>query len=162
MPPSSAYVKPLPKSISRFASSESELWRFRITGIPCLNLSAICCASLKLRGSTRWTRTELGPGSASTTARRPHVARLGIRPVVEVTGASTRREPAHVRPLGIRALHVLVGEVALVVPVLFLGDPEVDERLVPDVSKAHAGLMLSACADNSASPARQVSRRRGP
>src|SRR5579884_1392947 len=86
----------------------------------------------------------LGPQDARP--RRSHVAGLGIGPVVEVTGASTRRESAHVRPLGIRALHVLVGEVALVVPVLFLGDAEVDERLVPDIAEAHAEIVTPATA----------------
>src|ERR671939_1437350 len=36
MPPFSAYVSPLVKSISRFDSSASAPCRFRITGIPCL------------------------------------------------------------------------------------------------------------------------------
>src|SRR5262245_11689117 len=66
MPPSSAYVSPLAKSIRRFDSSASALCRLRITGIECLNLSAICCASLKLRGRTRCTRTE--PGLFGTAA----------------------------------------------------------------------------------------------
>src|SRR4051812_38361712 len=57
MLPSSAYVRPLAKSISRFESSLSALWRLRITGTESLNLSAICCASLKLRGSTRCALT---------------------------------------------------------------------------------------------------------
>src|SRR6478752_5841672 len=47
IPPLSAYVRPLVKSISRFDSSPSAFCRFRITGIPCLNRSAICWASLK-------------------------------------------------------------------------------------------------------------------
>src|SRR6476620_3972751 len=59
MLPLSAYVRPLAKSISRFESSLSALCRFRITGTESLNLSAICCASLKLRGSTRCTLTLL-------------------------------------------------------------------------------------------------------
>src|ERR671937_2160520 len=60
MPPFSAYVSPLAKSMRRFDSSWSAPWRLRITGMPSLNLSAICCASLKLRGRTRWTRTDAG------------------------------------------------------------------------------------------------------
>src|ERR671934_2593992 len=71
MPPSRAYVRPLAKSINRFESSWSEPWRLRITGIASLNLSAICWASLKLRGTTRWTRTDgtgVGRGICSTSA----------------------------------------------------------------------------------------------
>src|ERR671934_2785460 len=68
MPPFSAYVRPLAKSINRLESSWSAPWRLRITGMPSLNLSAICCASLKLRGRTRWTRTEAG--MLSTPRRR--------------------------------------------------------------------------------------------
>src|SRR5437667_211020 len=60
MPPSSAYVRPLAKSISRFDSSLSADWRLRITGTPFLNRSASCCASLKLRGRIRWTREAPG------------------------------------------------------------------------------------------------------
>src|ERR687883_1148202 len=79
MPPFRAYVRPLAKSIRRFESSWSAPWRLRMTGTPSLNLSAICCASLKLRGRTRWTRTEAGtlssprrrgPGAARSTAVR--------------------------------------------------------------------------------------------
>src|SRR5437868_11523143 len=70
MPPSSAYVRPLAKSMSRFASSWSAPWRLRMTGMPSLKRSAICCASLKLRGRTRWTRTAPGPGTLSTPRRR--------------------------------------------------------------------------------------------
>src|SRR5581483_4247145 len=66
IPPSIALVRPLPKSMSRFASSWSEPCRLRMTGIPSLKRSAICWASLKLRGSTRWTRTGPGLGTLST------------------------------------------------------------------------------------------------
>src|ERR671929_287533 len=81
MPPLRAYVRPLVKSISRFESSPSAPWRLRITGIPSLNLSAICCASLKLRGSTRWTRTALG--TLSTPRRR------GRRTAVRSSGSGS-------------------------------------------------------------------------
>src|SRR5206468_4598943 len=39
-----------------------------------------------------------------------------------------RSQPADVRPLRIAALDVLVRDVAVLVPVLFLGDAEVDQR----------------------------------
>src|SRR3954471_1333041 len=71
MPPSRAYVRPLVKSIRRLESSWSAPCRLRITGIASLNLSAICCASLKLRGITRCTCTEGIPrtgGAAGSTA----------------------------------------------------------------------------------------------
>src|SRR5437588_966185 len=62
---------------------------------------------------------------------------VGIGPVVEIAPAA-RCEPAHVRPLGVGPLELLVREVALLVPLLVLfGDPEVDEGPVPDVGKAH-------------------------
>src|SRR3954453_2229262 len=69
MPPSRAYVRPLAKSISRFDRSWSDVCRFRITGIESLNLSAICCASLKLLGTTRCIRTDAGLGTAATRGR---------------------------------------------------------------------------------------------
>src|SRR6266850_6145312 len=69
MPPFNAYVRPLAKSISRFDSSVSALCRLRITGIPCLYRSAICCASLKLRGRTRCTLTLPALGTASICGR---------------------------------------------------------------------------------------------
>src|SRR6185437_7530316 len=46
-------------------------------------------------------------------------------------------EAADVRPLGVCTLKLLVGEVPVLVPVLLLGDAEVDEGLVPDVGEAH-------------------------
>src|SRR5207253_2151425 len=76
MPPFSAYVSPLAKSISRLESSASALCRLRMTGIPCLKRSAICCASLKLRGSTRCTRTLDGVGTASMRGTRDSAARV--------------------------------------------------------------------------------------
>ena len=56
--------------------------------------------------------------------------------------APPRSEPADVRPLGVGALELLVGEVAVLVPLLLLGDAEVDEGLVPDVGEAHASGMV--------------------
>src|SRR5581483_3988432 len=69
MPPSSAYVSPLAKSMRRFERSWSEPCRLRITGTPSLKRSAICWASLKLRGRTRCTLTE-GLGIDSTPRSR--------------------------------------------------------------------------------------------
>jgi len=58
--------------------------------------------------------------------------------VVELVAAAARAQPADVRPVGVGALQLLVGEVAVLVPIVFLGDPEIDEGLVPDVCEAHA------------------------
>src|SRR5215212_7831873 len=79
MPPSSAYVRPEAKSISRFERSVSVLWRFRMTGTASLNWSAICWASLKLLGITRCTWMSpprpppppLPPTDRSTRVSRP-------------------------------------------------------------------------------------------
>ena len=51
--------------------------------------------------------------------------------------AAPVRQPPHVRALGVDPLELLVGEVAVLVPVLLLGDAEVDERPVPDVGEGH-------------------------
>src|SRR5215216_1669143 len=70
---------------------------------------------------------------------------LGVRvgPVVEVLLPAPRSEPAHVRPLAVGAPQLLLGEVAVLVPVvLLLGDAEVDERSVPNVCKSHGFGML--------------------
>src|ERR1035437_1989907 len=63
--------------MSRLDRSVSELWRFRITGIESLNLSAICWASLKDLGTTRCTRTSPLPRATglSTDAERPRPLR---------------------------------------------------------------------------------------
>ena len=123
-----------------------------MTGVPSLNLSAICWASLKLRGTTRWTRTD---GCAGRRFDRPRPCRpenrracawrgLGLCPVLELGPPTARREPAHVRALAIRALELLVRDVAVLVPVfVLLGDAEVDEGSVPDVCEAHSGGMLT-------------------
>src|SRR5262249_27349929 len=66
-------------------------------------------------------------------------ARLRIGPVVELALAPARCQAAHVRSLRVAALEVLVRDVAVLVPVLLLGDAEVDEGLVPDVGEAHCG-----------------------
>ena len=65
---------------------------------------------------------------------------LGIRvgPVVEVALPAPRGQPADVRALAVGALEILLGQVAVLVPVVvLLGDPEVDERPVPNVCKSH-------------------------
>ena len=79
------------------------------------------------RSSTRQTRV----------LRPVVIRRLRIGPVVEVPLAPPRRESADVRPLGIGPLKLLVGDVAVLVPVVLLGDAEVDERPVPDIGEAH-------------------------
>src|SRR5438874_7075516 len=78
-------------------------------------------------------------GAEDSRARgRARLGRLGIGPVVEVAAVRPARcESAHVRPLGVAALELLVRQVAVLVPVLLLGDAEVDEGLVPDVPEAH-------------------------
>src|SRR5204863_1676346 len=76
-------------------------------------------------------------------ARPQHLGAVGSRlrvgPVVELPVAPPRRQAADVRALGVAALNVLVRDVAVLVPVLLLGDAEVDEGLVPDVGEAHCG-----------------------
>ena len=47
------------------------------------------------------------------------------------------RQAAHVRALRICALELFVGDVPVLVPVLLLGDAEVDEGAVPDVCEGH-------------------------
>ena len=69
-------------------SSLSALWRLRITGTESLNLSAICCASLKLRGRTRWTlalpvsadRNRVGRDDFDDEAAAGTVSRLALYP----------------------------------------------------------------------------------
>src|SRR5262249_25056572 len=64
-----------------------------------------------------------------------HVLRIG--PVVVLFPAPPRKPP-HVGAIVVRALELLVGDVAVLVPVVvLLGDAEVDERTAPEVSKAH-------------------------
>src|SRR5919201_4480707 len=67
---------------------------------------------------------------------------LRIRPIVELTLSPARGQSPHVRPLGVGALEILVGDVFLV-PVVLLGDAEIDERPVPDVRKAHLALHVT-------------------
>src|SRR5437763_11744915 len=83
------------------------------------------------------------PPRAASGRRQPRriLLGLGIGPVVEVLLlAPARRQPTDVRALAVRALDVLLSEVAVLVPfVLLLGDPEVDEGPGPNVGKAHIG-----------------------
>src|SRR5712691_1374636 len=106
MPPSSAYVRPLAKSINRFERSASELCRLRMTGIDSLNLSAICCASLKLRGTTRWTvaGAATGPAAGGAATPRSRVGRsTSVRSApgsVQSSNSRSRRRGASLRTLG--------------------------------------------------------------
>src|SRR5439155_8369321 len=77
----------------------------------------------------------LGSGTQDARARRR--LRLGVRPVVELFTAAAPAQPVDVPLLGIDALQLLVGEVAVLLPLLFLGDAEVDEGPVPDVGESH-------------------------
>ena len=58
-----------------------------MTGVPSLNLSAICCASLKLRGTTRWTRTDASPGAASTARGRGRMT--AVRELAAASGSGS-------------------------------------------------------------------------
>ena len=129
-----------------------------MTGMASLNLSAICWASLKLRGTTRCTldararrrrrvgAAGQGPGSGRRGDRlgaaRGHDG-LAVRRCRRCrssprTPALSPRQPAHVRAVAVGPLELLVRRVPVLVPVLvLLGDAEVDERAVPEVGKAH-------------------------
>src|SRR5688572_22887447 len=61
----------------------------------------------------------------------------GVGPVVELLLTPPGGEPADVRPIRVGALQLLLGHEAVLVPVVLLGDPEVDERPVPDVRESH-------------------------
>ena len=111
-----------------------------------LNLSAIACASLKLRGTTRCTRTE-PPPTASSCGLRPVdggrssavacAAASRIGPVV-VLGLAALVEPAHVRTLAVAAIELLLRVERLLVPVFVVfDDAEIDERPIPDLSNSH-------------------------
>src|SRR5213079_2891830 len=70
---------------------------------------------------------------------------VGVGPIVEFLSPAARRQAADVRTLAIGALELLLGDVAVLVPlVVLLGDPEVDEGAVPDVCKAHFQRDLNA------------------
>src|SRR5262249_56911060 len=80
-----------------------------------------------------WHRGDLG---ASLTASRPGHGRpligVGIGPVVELLASAAWRQPPDVRALAVRAPHLLLGDVTVLVPfVVLFGDSEVDERAVP-------------------------------
>src|SRR4029078_13688227 len=82
----------------------------------------------------RLTDARLALADGRGTRRRR--GRFRLRPVVEVLPAPTRRAAPDVRPLAGALLEALLGGVpVLVVPVvLLLGDAEVDEGPVPEVS----------------------------
>ena len=73
-----------------------------------------------------------------------------VRPAVRL---APPRQPAHVLPGragAVLALELLLRLEAVLVPLLILGDAEVDERAVPDVREAHDARMVSqAGADGS-------------
>src|SRR5207245_7396430 len=85
-------------------------------------------------------RGAYGRGSVDASqARRPRLHALrGLGPVVGIAVALPRREPAHVRPPLLVAPLELLGRGVVVVPLVLLGDPEVDERAVPEVSERHS------------------------
>ena len=88
-------------------------WRLRITGIESLNWSAICWASLKLFGITRWTWMSpalrpLPPTGAQHARLARAAARLVGEDVVELVPAAAL-EPAHVRPVAVAVLHLRLG-----------------------------------------------------
>src|SRR5436190_10643639 len=78
---------------------------------------------------------------------RPNDFRLGgcvVGPLLELSLAAPRRQPPNVRALAVAPLELVVRRVAVLVPVLFLGDSEVDEGAIPDVCKSHGCRMLTA------------------
>ena len=126
--------------MSLFDRSASEPCRLRITGIPSLNLSATCCASLKGaggRGGRAPTARPAPPGPGSLRRRRRRlrladgrgdvVAR--IRPVVGVRRPlRASRGAGRSAARGSPARYFLVRGVAVLVPlVVILRDAEVDE-----------------------------------
>src|SRR5207248_1481377 len=65
------------------------------------------------------------------------LARVG--PVVVVALPPARGQPAHVRAGAVAPLELLLRRIAVdvLVPLVLLGDAEVDERAVPDVCESH-------------------------
>src|SRR5438093_593290 len=95
-------------------------------------------------------RQALEPGSRRRAETRPRLrdGLLRLSPVVELGPPAARRQPAHVGPLAVRALELLVRVVAVLVPVLrLLGDPEVDEGAVPELGETHDRPMLTRPCD---------------
>ena len=139
---------PEAKSIRRLARSVSVPWRFRITGIASLNWSAICWASLKLLGMTRWTSM-----SPRGHWRRPVAAGASRGPGRAARRQRCRRsrrgagaQPAHVGPVAIAILELYLGlglTNRLVARILLLGEAEVDQRAMPGVTKRHAAVLFS-------------------
>ena len=75
----------------------SEPCRFRITGVPSLNLSAICWASLKLLGTTRCTFDGDVLGTAATEPRRPPAGRRTAVRALGVASASVQSSGSFLR-----------------------------------------------------------------
>src|SRR5438105_3939974 len=84
-----------------------------MTGTPSLNLSAICCASLKLRGRTRWTRTDTTRSGtpehrADSDERRALLGGDAVvlarahRELSQAVGVRELAEPPEVRARGLR------------------------------------------------------------
>src|SRR3954447_451425 len=81
---------------------------------------------------------------APTEDARPLRVGLGVGPiVVVVVPRSPGREAAHVRLL-VAVGELVLGDIAVLVPVFFLGDPEVDEGTGPDVGETHGAADVSA------------------
>ena len=88
----------------------------RATGMPSLNRSATCWASLKLFGITRCTRTPLRPlpraaPTAPQLGRRAPGRLVVGEDVVEVVAAAAVAEAAHVGPLAVALLDWASGSV---------------------------------------------------
>src|SRR3954469_13427448 len=94
---------------------------------------------------------------------RPLLVGLGIRPVVVgvVDPGPAGRQPADVGTL-VGVGQLVLGEVAVLVPVLFLGDAEVDEGTGPDVGKRHGAADVSAATGLRRPGCRSLPQRRRP
>jgi len=130
-----------------------------MTGIDSLNLSAICCASLKLsrHDEVHGRRPCDRPGrrrglDTPKACRTQHLRTVGagIGPVVELALAPPRSEPANVRPFLVAPLELL-GRI-FVVPLVLLGDSEVDERAIPKVAEAHSRAKILLPVQDRADP----------
>src|SRR5205823_4980369 len=64
--------------------------------------------------------------------------------------------------LGVGPLQILVGEVAVLVPLLLLGDAEVDEGLAPDVREAHSSANVTPASGRSPADVVQLHARTPP
>ena len=135
-------------------------WRLRITGIDSLNWLAICWASLKVLGITRWTwrsipALPLPPDGAQHAGLAPAAlaGRVVGEDVVELVAAAAL-EPADVGALAIAVLQLCLGlglalGDGLVAAVILLGEAEVDERAVPCVADRHLGVRIRSVGPKS-------------